>query len=165
MTTKLSKVVNVTKRLQPLKLHDLHVGHITTPNLRVNNFMGKKNLSFYTALRKIYQNSGQRKTIFWHILRSVNPLSANPTKWSNTLKQFAGKLPTNCLLMFGHFVKLVLKVLRVQRFSLAHLWMLILLDNMINFKQDLKQKASLHKNWSFKLRISKVITKKLQFYY
>ena len=24
-----------------------------------------------------------------------NPLSANPTKWSNTLKQFAGNLPTH----------------------------------------------------------------------
>ena len=27
----------------------------------------------------------------------VNSLSANPTKWSKTLKQFVGKLPTNCL--------------------------------------------------------------------
>ena len=26
---------------------------------------------------------------------SLNPLSANPTKWSNTLKQFVGNLPTN----------------------------------------------------------------------
>ena len=26
-----------------------------------------------------------------------NPLSANFTRWSNTLKQFVGKLPTNCL--------------------------------------------------------------------
>ena len=26
-----------------------------------------------------------------------NSLSANPTKWSNTLKQFVGNLPTNCL--------------------------------------------------------------------
>ena len=27
----------------------------------------------------------------------INPLSANPTKWSNTLKQFVGNFPTNCL--------------------------------------------------------------------
>ena len=33
-----------------------------------------------------------------------NPLSANPTKWSNTLKQFVGKLPTNCLSVFDHIV-------------------------------------------------------------
>ena len=38
-----------------------------------------------------------------------NPLSANPTKWPNTLKQFVGKLRTNCLSVFDHFVKLALK--------------------------------------------------------
>ena len=38
-----------------------------------------------------------------------NPLSANPTKWSNTLKQFVGNLATNCLSVFDHFVKLALK--------------------------------------------------------
>ena len=38
-----------------------------------------------------------------------NPLSANPTKWSNTLKQFVGNLPTNCLSVFDHFVELALK--------------------------------------------------------
>ena len=42
----------------------------------------------------------------------LNPLSANPTKWPNTLKQFVGKLPTNCLNLFGHFVNLVLKGLK-----------------------------------------------------
>ena len=41
----------------------------------------------------------------------INPLSANRTKWPNTLKQFVGKLPTNCLSVFDHFVKLALKVL------------------------------------------------------
>ena len=39
----------------------------------------------------------------------VNPLSANPTKWSNTLKQFVGNLPTNCLNVFDHFVGMALK--------------------------------------------------------
>ena len=39
----------------------------------------------------------------------LNPLSANPTKWSNTLKQLAGNLPTNCFSVFDHFVKLLLK--------------------------------------------------------
>ena len=39
----------------------------------------------------------------------INPLSANPTKWSNTLKQFAGNLLKNCLSVFDHFVKLVFK--------------------------------------------------------
>ena len=39
----------------------------------------------------------------------LNSLSANPTKWSNTLKQFVGTLLTNCLSVFDHFVKLALK--------------------------------------------------------
>ena len=36
----------------------------------------------------------------------LNPLSASPTKWSNTLKQFFGNLPMNCLSVFDHFVEL-----------------------------------------------------------
>ena len=40
---------------------------------------------------------------------STCPLSANFTKWSNTLKQFVGKFPTNCLSVFDHFVGLALK--------------------------------------------------------
>ena len=39
----------------------------------------------------------------------VNPLSANPTKWLNTLKQFIGNLQTNCLSMFDHFMGLSLE--------------------------------------------------------
>ena len=42
-------------------------------------------------------------------MNSLNPFSANPTKWSNTLKQLASSLPMNCLSAFEHFVKLVLK--------------------------------------------------------
>ena len=44
--------------------------------------------------------------IFRHVL---NPVSANPSKWSNTLQQFVGKLPTNCLNVFDHFWGLALK--------------------------------------------------------
>ena len=43
---------------------------------------------------------------------AINPLRANPTKWSNTLKQFIGKLLTNILSLFDHFVKLALKGLK-----------------------------------------------------
>ena len=43
----------------------------------------------------------------------LNPLSANPTIWSKTLKQFVGKLPTNWSI-FDHFVGLVLKGLRTK---------------------------------------------------
>ena len=38
-----------------------------------------------------------------------NPLSANPEKWSNTLKQTVGNLPTICLNVFDHFMNLSLK--------------------------------------------------------
>ena len=36
-------------------------------------------------------------------------VSHNFIKWSNTLKQFVGKFPTNCLSVFDHFVGLALK--------------------------------------------------------
>ena len=45
-----------------------------------------------------------------------NPLSANFTKWSNTLKQFVAKLPTNRLSMFDHVVGLALKGLTTKIF-------------------------------------------------
>ena len=48
---------------------------------------------------------------------NVNPLSASPTKWSNTLKQFVGNLPTNCLSLFDHFVELALKGLILAKQS------------------------------------------------
>ena len=35
-------------------------------------------------------------------------LSANPTKWSNTLKQFVGEFPTNCLSVFDDFMGLTI---------------------------------------------------------
>ena len=49
------------------------------------------------------------KTFVSVLVCSFNPLSANPIKWLNTLKQFVGKLPTNCLSVLGHFVNLALK--------------------------------------------------------
>ena len=51
-----------------------------------------------------------------------NPLSVNFTNWSNTLKQFVGKLRTNCLSVFDHFMGLVLKGLRfwINHSCLAH---------------------------------------------
>ena len=45
-----------------------------------------------------------------------NTLSAKLRKWPNTLKQFVGNLPTNCLSVFGHFVGLALKGLNLEYF-------------------------------------------------
>ena len=39
----------------------------------------------------------------------INPLSANPTKRSNALKQFVGKLLINCLNVLEHFLWLTLR--------------------------------------------------------
>ena len=43
------------------------------------------------------------------VTSKINPLSANPTKWSKTLKQIISKLLINCLSVFDHFVGLALK--------------------------------------------------------
>ena len=62
------------------------------------------------------------------MFKEFNPLSANFTRWSNTLKQFVGKLPKNCFSkrfvcklptsffsVFDHFVGLALKGLSTYR--------------------------------------------------
>ena len=49
---------------------------------------------------------------------NVNPLNFNFPKWSNTLKQFVGKLPTIFLSVFDHFVGLTLKGLKTIIFWL-----------------------------------------------
>ena len=43
----------------------------------------------------------------------INPLSAKFIKWSNTLKQIVGKLPTICLSVFDHFSGLALQGLNI----------------------------------------------------
>ena len=43
--------------------------------------------------------------MYFFTLKYLNPLGANPTKWSDTLKQFVGNLP-NFLSVFNHFVGL-----------------------------------------------------------
>ena len=50
-----------------------------------------------------------KRVIFFPNFVILDSLSANPTKWSNTLKQFVGNLPTNSLSVFDHFVKFALK--------------------------------------------------------
>ena len=64
------------------------------------------------GLNAKFVNIGSMNVILWPKLLLINPLSANPTKWSNTLKQFVGELPANCLSALDHFVGLALKGLR-----------------------------------------------------
>ena len=53
-------------------------------------------------------------------IRDLGPLSANPTKQSNTLKEFVGNLPTNCLSVFDHFAIFVLKGLGISSREFMH---------------------------------------------
>ena len=52
--------------------------------------------------------------ITFHSGMFINSVNANPTKWSNILKQFVGNLPTNCLSVFDHLVRSALQ--RVKSF-------------------------------------------------
>ena len=48
----------------------------------------------------------------WVRTININPLSANPTKWPQSRQ--SRKLPTNCLSVFGHFINLALKGLKIS---------------------------------------------------
>ena len=48
------------------------------------------------------------------VMGDFNPLSAKFIKWSNTLKQIVGKLPTICLSVFDHFSGLAFKGLTLM---------------------------------------------------
>ena len=49
-----------------------------------------------------------------HLSKAKGSNRTNLRKWPNTLKQFVGNLPTNCLSVFGHFMGLALKGLKVK---------------------------------------------------
>ena len=49
-----------------------------------------------------------------YISNLFNPLSADFTKWSKHAQTICRLLPTNCLSMFDHFVRLALKGLKLK---------------------------------------------------
>ena len=57
-------------------------------------------INFYNANTELEQMNS---------ICELNPLSAKFIKWSNTLKQIVGKLPTICLSVFDHFSGLAFK--------------------------------------------------------
>ena len=63
---------------------------------------------YFLHFENVYEVDGKRKQQW-----GINPLNANPTKWSNTLKQFVRNLPSNYLSVFDHFVRLTLEGLKV----------------------------------------------------
>ena len=76
--------------------------------------MGKVSLALVSKIKRFLVSKVSKRFFFIKEQVYFNPLSANPTKWSNTLKQFVGKLSTNWLSVFEHFVKLALKGLKTQ---------------------------------------------------
>ena len=50
-----------------------------------------------------FQSQQPKQTSLKNLLK-VNPLRANPTKWSDTLKQFFDKSQGVCLTIFYHFL-------------------------------------------------------------
>ena len=88
-------------------------------NLLIVHFAGTARIVAVTlnvCLKKIYwilrlqadHSSSKSKTNKWRNVFKVNPLSANPSKWSNTPKQFVGCY-RQIVWVFDHFVGLALK--------------------------------------------------------
>ena len=53
---------------------------------------------------EVSEDIPKTRSIFRRRKNVINPLNANPEKWSNTLKQIVGNLPTICLSVFDHFM-------------------------------------------------------------
>ena len=89
----------------------------TYPNLRFSR--GEKLRKFYEIFTKTVMGNWKFHGIFFLrtliifyvilLLSYLNPLSASPTKWSNTLKLFVG----NCLCLSDYFVGLAFKELKI----------------------------------------------------
>ena len=78
---------------------------------------------------------------------AINPLSANPTKWSNTLKQFVGKLPTNCLIVLNHFVKLAFKGLKIIQRMITNQLLITSFQIMSQMMRKLLKKIFFSDKW------------------
>ena len=93
---------------------------------------------------------------FFLLYITFNPLSANSTKWSNTLKHFVGNLPTNCLSVFDHFVGLALKGLKKNKVLLRIIVKNVILRtlsiacNITDFNNLYKQYQIVHPNNSLR---------------
>ena len=88
--------------------------------------VGAASLSTCRAFRKTFNNLFYKnfaikpiESLFstnrFQVSSNLNPLSANPENWSNTLKQIVGNLPTICLSVFDHFMNLAPKGLNIYR--------------------------------------------------
>ena len=105
-------LVPITNSLLPRSVEHLEDNQTSKMELFTKIVNGWKPFNIFEK-RSIFDWVMNVPLTLLHIWRTVlNPLSANIIKWSNTLKQFVGKLPTNCLSVFDHFVGLALKGLK-----------------------------------------------------
>ena len=79
-------------------------------------FCTKLFLSWLEVDGKFYRKAGKKCPLFVR-KAGINPFSTNPTKWSNTLKQFVGNLLMNCLSVFDHFWDWCLRV-RYEKYEI-----------------------------------------------
>ena len=94
-------------------------------------------------------------------------MNTNPTKWSNTLKQFVASLPTNCLSVFDHFVMLALKGLNmilkhilIEGFYCSNSCCIFINICIYVIDHNVHMflffcRASLHKHWKFTGQLEK----------
>ena len=84
------------------------------PKFPTNNFF-KNKLPTHPLANDLGWNIATNCKLLLHYKMTLclNSLSTNPTKSSNTLKQVVSNLPTDCLSVFDHFVKLALKGLNL----------------------------------------------------
>ena len=71
---------------------------------------------------------------------AFNPLSSNPTKWSNTLKQFVGirrQQPMDCLSVLDHLVGLAIKGLAINSQPFISPLALAILANVTLVKSEI----------------------------
>ena len=72
----------------------------------------------WIILSRVHSHRLKRKTLEAYFIKQLNPslkpLSANPTKWSNTTQTIRRLLTTNYLSVFDHFVGLALKGLMIN---------------------------------------------------
>ena len=96
-------------------LSNIYDGTIFSKKLRLRCLRG----FLIRICTQIWENTKLKK--------HLNPLSTNPTKWSDTL------LPTNCLCVFDHFVGLALKEL----INAFWQWLTLILKNYKTFQSTL----------------------------
>ena len=92
-----------TLKVDPEKLNEFF--NKTVKRLVEKRKTHNATLQSYISSLKDKSNSFKLRLITpTEVSKCINPFRANPTKWSNTLKQFVDNLPTNCLSVFDHFV-------------------------------------------------------------